>query len=165
MRPPVGKPHSQVPEWQRSLSSTLRLTRDEWIMGGCALLLFIDLLALPWFEVSAGGFSVGWTATQEPDAWLGVLAVLGCAAVVAYLLVDRLSPQTPLPVIGGSRATTQLLIAIVPAGLVALKFILHVHFSLFAAGFYLGMIAAAALVVFAELARRNEHRPSSPTGQ
>jgi hypothetical protein len=164
MPPPAGRPHSQVPEWQHSLSATLRFTRDEWIMAGGALLLFIDLLALPWFEVSAGGFSVSWTATQEPDGWLGVFAVLGCVGLIAYLLIDRLSPETPLPVIAGSRVTTRLLLAAVPAGLVALKFILHVHFSLFGAGFYIGFIAAATLVVFAELARRSEHHAAPAAG-
>jgi hypothetical protein len=157
----MGQPHSEVPEWQRSLASSLRFTRDEWIMAGCALFLFVDLLALPWFEVSVGGFSVSWTATQEPDGWVGVIAVLGCVALIAYLLVDRLAPQTQLPVIGGSRATTRLLLAVVPAGLVVLKFFLHVHFSLFGAGFYIGFIVAAALVVFAELARRHEHQAAS----
>jgi hypothetical protein len=164
MPPPAGRPHSQVPEWQHSLASSLRLTREEWIMAGCALFLFIDLLALPWFEVSAGGFSVSWTATAEPDGWLGVLAVLGCVALIAYLLVDRLSPQTPIPVIAGSRATTRLVLAAVPSGLVALKFILHVHFSLFGAGFYIGFLVAAALVVFAELARRHEHQVAPTPG-
>lgn len=164
MPPPTGRPHSQVPEWQRSMSATLRFTRDEWIVAGCALGLFIDLLALPWFEISAGSFSVSWTATQEPDGWLGVLAVLGCVALIAYLLVDRLSPQTQLPVVGGSRATTRLLLAVVPSALVALKFILHVHFSLFGAGFYISFILAIVLIVFAELARRHEHHAASSMG-
>jgi hypothetical protein len=164
MPPPAGGPRGQVPEWQRSVSATLRFTRDEWIMAGCALFLFIELLALPWFEVSAGSFSLSWTATQEPDGWLGVLAVLGCVTLIVYLLVDRLSPQTQLPVIGGSRATTRVLLALVPSALVALKFILHVHFSLFGAGFYIGLIVAVALVVFAELARRHEHHVASTIG-
>jgi type IV secretory pathway VirB3-like protein len=66
-------------------------------------------------------------------------------------------------VIAGSRSTTRLLLAGVPASLVALKFILHVHFSLFGAGFYIGFIVAAALVAFAEMARRNEHHAASPS--
>jgi hypothetical protein len=156
MPPPSGPPRSAVPDWQRSLSSSLSFSRDEWLLAGCTLVLFIDLLALPWFEVSAGPYSVSFTATQSPDGWLGVLAVLGCVALFADLLVDRLSPHTPLPVIGGSRAMTRLLIAAVTSGLVALKFILHVHFSLFAAGFYLAFILAIGLVVFAALAHANE---------
>ena len=28
-------------------------SRDDWILGGVALLLVIDLLFLPWFSVSA----------------------------------------------------------------------------------------------------------------
>jgi zinc-ribbon domain len=156
--PSSGRPQGQTPEWQRSLSSSLRLSRDEWIVAGCALFLFIDLLALPWFEISAYGFGVSFTATQSPDGWLCVLAVLGCVALVADLLVDRMSPQAALPTIGGSRAMVRIALAAVIAGLVGLKFLLNVHFSIFGAGFYIGIILTATLVVFTVLAQRAEHQ-------
>ncbi len=133
-------------------------------MAGCALLLLIDLLALPWFEISVDGLSFSSTATQEPDGWLGVLAVLGCAVLLGYLLVERLSPQTQLPVIGGSRATTRLLMAAVTAGLIALKFILHIHFSLFGIGFYIAIILVVGLVVYAERLRSQEPYASATSG-
>ncbi len=55
------------------------ITRDEPMLGGVALLLAIDLLFLPWFEVSVGigsvTLSASSTATGSPDGWLGVLGV------------------------------------------------------------------------------------------
>ena len=44
------------------------------------MLLAIDLLFLPWFEVSVGigtlTLSASSTATGDPDGWLGVIGVL-----------------------------------------------------------------------------------------
>ena len=86
------------------------VSRDDWMVGGLALLLAIDLLFLPWFSITvgAGAFSVSasTTATGAPDGWLGILAMLCCLAVVADLAIERLSPQTTLPMIRGSRAQT-----------------------------------------------------------
>ncbi len=53
------------------------VTRDDWIVGGLAVLLAIFLFALPWFDISVsfGPDSVGGTltATDGPDGWTGVL--------------------------------------------------------------------------------------------
>jgi MYXO-CTERM domain-containing protein len=61
-----------------------KFTRDELILGSLALLLAIDLLFLPWFEVSVGigniTLSASSTTTGSPDGWLGVLGVLGVFA-------------------------------------------------------------------------------------
>jgi hypothetical protein len=72
--------------------------------------------------------------------------MLASVAVLADVLVERLSPQTALPNIGGSRTATRFTLATVAAGFVALKFLLHVHFSLFGFGFWAGIVLAAALV-------------------
>ena len=53
--------------------------REDWILGGVALLLAIDLLFFPWFSISIFDFS----GTDAPDGWLGVLALLATLAVVA----------------------------------------------------------------------------------
>ena len=62
-----------------------KFSREELIMAGVALLLAIDLLFLPWFDVtvSIGSFKASFTssATGEPDGWLGVLAVLSLVAL------------------------------------------------------------------------------------
>lgn len=135
------------------------VTRDDWIVGGLALLLAIFLLVLPWFSV--GGATVGpvsipsfdFSATDAPDGWLGILAVLASLAIVADLAVERLSPQTQIPPIGGSRTNTRFILAVIAAGFVALKFLFHIHFGDFGWGFYVDVIVTAALVYVALQAR------------
>jgi hypothetical protein len=124
------------------------------MLGGVSLLLAIDLLFFPWFNVSLGPFSANFSATDAPDGWLGVLAVLASLLVLVDLLVERLSPQTQIPAIGGSRVMTRFVLAVAAAVFMALKFVFHIHFSLFGWGFYLGVLLAVALVVFATQARQ-----------
>ncbi len=92
-----------------------KLSQDDWIVAGVAILLVFDLLFLPWFDqtISAGAQSVSITstATGAPDGWLGVLALLAVVALLADLAIKRFSPQTQLPMIGGSRAATRTLLA------------------------------------------------------
>ncbi len=134
------------------------IRRDDWILAGVALLLAIDLLFFPWFNVSAsvGAFSisVNFTGTGAPDGWIGVLAMLCAVALVIDLLVERFSPQTTVPSIGGSRASTRFALAVAAAAFMALKFVLHVHFSYFGWGFYLGVVLVAALVYLTIQARQ-----------
>ena len=134
-----------------------KFTRDELILGGIALLLVIDLLFLPWFDITVGlgTFKVSATssATGSPDGWLGVLAVLVALALMAYIAIERLAADVELPTINGSGATTRLVLAAVAAGCVALKFLFNIHFSLFGAGFWGAVVLAASLVVVAARAR------------
>jgi hypothetical protein len=129
-----------------------KYTRDELILGGLALLLAIDLLFLPWFEVSVGigslTLSASSTATSSPDGWLGVLGVIASLALVADLALERLS-NADLPAVGGTRAATRLALAITAAACVAVKFILNVHFDLFGFGFWAAAVLGIALVAFA----------------
>jgi hypothetical protein len=125
------------------------VSRDDWILGGVALLLVIDLLFLPWFSVD--GFTL--SATSNFDGWTAVLSVIACLALIADLAVERLSPGTALPNIGGSRTQTRFVLACVAAGFVALKFLFHIHFSWFGFGCLIGIVLAAALVYFALQAR------------
>jgi hypothetical protein len=123
--------------------------REEWIFGGLGLLLVIDLLALPWFSFSIGPFSASLTATDAPDGWLAILAVLAAVVAIADLGVERLSPGTALPSIRGSRSETRLVFAALAALFVALKFLFHIHFSLFGFGFWVAIVLAAGFVVLA----------------
>jgi|SRR5450755_283769 hypothetical protein len=122
------------------------VTRDDWILGGIALVLVIDLLFLAWFDISVGPLSFSFTATDSPDGWLGILAVLSALALIADIAIERLT-QTELPTIGGDRASTRKILATAAAAFVALKFLFHIHFSLFGIGFWLGAILAIALAV------------------
>jgi hypothetical protein len=134
------------------------VSRDDWIVAGIALLLAIDLLFFPWFHVSAsfGGITVSAdsSGTGSPDGWLGVLAVLASLAVIADMAIERLSPQTTIPAISGSRAMTRFVLAAIAAFFMALKFLFHIHFSYFGWGFYLGVVLVIALVYFTLQARQ-----------
>ena len=150
------------------------VTRDDWIVGGLALVLAIFLFALPWFDVTISFTGIGTisgtlTATDGPDGWTSVLGALAALAVLADLAVERLSPDTQLPMIGGSREATRLVLAGIAVGFVALKFLLHIHFDLFGWGFYVTVICAAALLYFAIQARNEAPMgpslPRTPTGR
>jgi MYXO-CTERM domain-containing protein len=127
------------------------VSRDDWIVGGLALLLVIDLLFLPWFSFASGPVcsivSCSSTATGAPDGWLGILAVLALVALIVDLGIERLSPQTTLPTVGGSRSQTRLVLAGLAAFFMLLKFLFHIHFSYFGFGFWAGLVLIIALVL------------------
>ncbi len=77
------------------------------------------------------------TATDAPDGAFGILAVLSAVVLIADLGVERLSPGTALPNIGGSRTQTRFVLACITALFVVLKFVFNIHFSDFGFGFYL----------------------------
>jgi hypothetical protein len=118
------------------------LARDDWIVLGLSLLLALDLIALPWFDM----FGVSLTATGAPNAWSGVLGLFAALAVASDLAVERFSPQTTLPTIGGTRASTRLVFAGVAGALIALKFVLQIQFSLFGIGFWGAILLGGGLV-------------------
>ncbi len=140
------------------------MSRDDWILGGIAVLLALDLLFVPWFTFSLGRITVSSTATGTPDGWLGVLALLATLAVIADLALERFSPQTQLPAVEGSRTRTRFLMACVTALFVALKFLLNVHFSQFGFGFWAAVVLTGALVYCARRAREADGRAGSPRG-
>lgn len=142
--------------------NTENFTRDDWIIGGVALLLVIDLLFLPWFDISAGPFSITLTATDAPSGWAGILAVLAAVALIVDLAIERMSPQTTLPAVGGSRGETRFVLACLVALFVFLKFIFNIHFSDFGLGFWLGIILTAGLVYVALQARSGSVRIAAP---
>jgi hypothetical protein len=125
-------------------------SRDDWIVGALALLLAIDLLFLPWFSASAtfAGVTVSasTSGTGSPDAWLGVLALISSIALIADLVIERSSPSTALPNIGGSRTKTRLALAGLTALFLVLKFLFNIHFSLFGFGFWAAVVLTAGLL-------------------
>jgi hypothetical protein len=125
------------------------ISREDWILAGLALLLAIDLLFLPWFSISFGPFTFTTTATGSLDGWTAILAVLASLLIIIDIAVEKLSPATTVPTLGAGRAHTRFVLAATAAGMVALKFVLHIHFSDFASGFYAGIVLAVLLVVAA----------------
>lgn len=133
--------------------NTDNISREDWILGGVGLLLVIDLLFLPWFSITIGPITASAAATGAPDGWLGILAMLAALALIADLAIERLSPQTQLPSVSGGRTQTRFFLACAAAFFVVLKFLFHIHFSLFGFGFWLGIVLTAALVYLALQAR------------
>jgi hypothetical protein len=137
--------------------------REDWIMGGLALLLVIDLLGLPWYTAGGGTISgislpsISNTATGSPSGFLGVLAVLAALGILLDLVFAHLSPGTEVPAIGGNRSLTRRALAIAAAGMLALKFLLHLGaIGNLAVGFWLGAVLAGGLVFATSWARREE---------
>ena len=131
--------------------NVVNVSRDEQIIGGLAVLLVVALLLFPWFDSGLSGpacsiVNCTSSATGAPDGWLGVLAMIAALAIVVDLVLERLSPQTQVPQIGGTRASTRFVLAAIAVGFVALKFLLHIHFSYFGWGFYVTVVVAAALM-------------------
>jgi hypothetical protein len=132
--------------------NTADVSRDDWILGGVALLLIIDLLFLPWFSVGGGSVgnipipSIDLTATDAPSGWLGILALLALIALLADLAIERFSPQTALPNVGGSRTMTRFVLGIAAVVFLVLKFLFNIHFSDFGFGFWLAVILSVGLV-------------------
>ncbi len=124
--------------------------QEDWIIGGLALLLAIVLLFFPWYHVSAsfGPISVSRdaSATSSPYAIWGVLALITSLAVLADVALERLSPQTAMPSISGSRAMTRLAIVGLTVLLLVIKFLAHI--GDFGWGFYVGVVVLIALVYF-----------------
>jgi hypothetical protein len=148
-----------------------RISREDWILGGVAIALVFVLLVLPWFSfgatISVGSATVSiggsLTGVDAPDAWLGVLALLSCAFLAADLGFERLSPETRVPSIAADRETTRFVLACVAAGLITLKFLLHIgRFSELALGFWLAVLLVAALVALTRRSRDVRHAAPSP---
>lgn len=143
-----------------------KTSRQDWIVGGLALLLVIDLLELPWHTVAGGTISgisfpsISNPATGPPAAFLGVLAVLASLAILLDLGFEHLSPQTNLPSVAGNRRLTRYALAIAAAGLLALKFILHLtQIGNLGVGFWFGAVLVGALVLATMQAKRDKPAP------
>jgi hypothetical protein len=76
----------------------------------------------------------------------GLLAFLLALAVGVDLAIERLSPQTTLPNIGGSRTVTRWWLSVAAAAFLALKFVTNIHFGDFGYGFWLAVILTAGLL-------------------
>lgn len=148
-----------VPDEPRQRMTPQPVLRDEWLVIALAALLALDLLFLPWFQVTivGGGQAVPISdpATGTPDGWLGVLALLAVVALLADLGVERLSPHTELPAIGESRARTRLALALTAAGLLAFKLLIHLG-SAGGTGFWGALLLAGGLVYSTYRLRRLE---------
>jgi hypothetical protein len=139
-----------------------RLSRDDWTIIAVAGLLVLDLLLLPWFSfgatitVGSATLSIGGSASavDAPDAFLGVIALMASVFLIADLATERLSPDTRLPTVAGDRITGRYALACTTAGLLVVKFVLHLgRFGELALGFWTALLLVAGLVMLTRRAR------------
>jgi hypothetical protein len=145
-----------------------KVRANDWVVGGLALLLVIVLAAFPWFTfpgatVTFSGTTLAYgvggslSATDQPDGWLGILAAIALVAVATDLALERLSPDTQVPAIRGSRAITRFVLVGAAAVLLALKFLFHITSAgNLGFGFWAAIVLMIALVFLARESRAVE---------
>jgi hypothetical protein len=120
-----------------------KLTLGDKILGGAGILLFLDLLLFPWHSVDLGIVSIDRQATESPNGFWGILALLLTIVIVAAIVVRRLTtvkmPDLP---IGWNQALFYGAIAV----LVVLFIKLIAETSELGFGAWLGLLLAAAMV-------------------
>ena len=123
-----------------------KLSLGERVMGGAAVLLAIDLVALPWHRISIGigAFSVSASRTgvESPHGFVGVLALLVALAVIARIALDEFT-SVELPALPVSWPQADLIAGIAAAALVLLK--LSLETSYLSVGAWLAVILAGAM--------------------
>ena len=124
-----------------------KLTKLDYWAAGVALALAIDLLALPWVDVSIGPYSYSSSGTGSPDGFLGVLALLLALAVAADVVLARVAPSVRVAALEAfGRGRARFLAAAVAGALVVVKLLLHLHPSYLGAGCWIALVLAAGLV-------------------
>jgi hypothetical protein len=122
--------------------------RGDWIVGGLALLLLIDVLAFPWWHrapAASGGIVMeSRPAIQAPYAWAALVATLALVVLLIDLGLQRGQPEIEITAIGNRRRTLRLVLAVVAVVFLALKFLLHP--SNLGWGFILAVIVAVVLL-------------------
>lgn len=142
-----------------------KLTLGDKIIGGTAIVLIIDLLFLPWHsvKVGAGAFSVDYTRTaiQSPGSFWGLIALLLTIAVLAVVIVRKLTttqlPDAPRP---WGELTFYATIAVLV--LLLLKLVLKTDYLGF--GSYFGILLAAGMVYGGFLGRTDADARSTGGG-
>ncbi len=121
-----------------------KLSLGARVMSIASVLLLFDLLFLPWHRISLGILgSVSRSAVQSPNGFLGILAALVTAAIVARIVVSEFT-TVELPTLPVSWQRADLLAGATVAALVALKLVLETSFL--SIGAWLAIPLAGALL-------------------
>jgi hypothetical protein len=120
-----------------------KLTLGDKILGAAGILLFLDLLLFPWHSVDLGIVTINRQATESPNGFWGVLALLLTIVIVAAIVLRRLTtvnlPDLPI-------SWNQALFYGAIAVLVLLFIKLISETSELGFGAWLGLLLAAAMV-------------------
>ena len=125
-----------------------KMRTPDWILGGCALVLVIDLLFFPWHKIDynfgpLGSGSSSRSGIQSPNSFWGVLALLLAIAILAVVIIRRLT-TVKLPDLPISWGDALFYGAIATLVLLLIKLIVETNSLGF--GSYLGIVLAAGLV-------------------
>lgn len=130
-----------------------KLTQSDKAIAGSGIVLFIASF-LPWFKVSAFGFTATGSGWDVGFLWAGLPALLGLAAAGAVLgskLGNVKLPELPVP-----WGQAYLIAGGVSAALVVLKLLIGEDFADRAWGLFLATLAALGLLAGGFLASKEQ---------
>jgi hypothetical protein len=141
-----------------------QLSLGERVLAATSLFLWLDLMFLPWHRIiisipGATRVTESTSGIQAPNAFLGLLALVLVAGLLAQVILSNLT-SVRLPEIPMSWGRADLLAAGGVAGLLVLKLVLETSFL--GIGAWLALAAAAGLVLGAFLYNQEltEPRPA-----
>jgi hypothetical protein len=118
-----------------------KMSREDLMVLGGGILLFIGLLAFPWYSISFLGLgSVDRNAAESPYAIWGILALIVTIVIVVDLALARFSPSTQIPTTQYGRDFTRVGLCALLLLLLFIKFIAHV--GSFGWGFFIDVVLA-----------------------
>ncbi len=123
--------------------------RDDWIVGGLALILLITVLLFPWYSVTAHDVSRTFLepenrpAVQAPYAWAGLVAMAALIWLLLDLGIQRFRPDVKVPTLRDGR-TMRFVLAVAAAVFLVFKLLLHPHNLGW--GFFFAVIVAIVLL-------------------
>jgi hypothetical protein len=129
------------------------LSLSDKIIGGAGILLFIDLLFLPWHSVDLGIATYTRSGIESPGGIWGLLALLLTIALVLYTLLPKLA-TVEMPDLPVKRGEAIFYGAIAVLALLLIKLITETDYLGF--GCYLAILLGAALVYGGYLVRGDE---------
>ena len=135
-----------------------KLSREDWMVGGGAIVLIIDILFLAWHSV--GPFDL--SGTDSPGGIWGVLALIVTIAVVVDLALARFSPSTVVPTTQLGRDMTRAAAAGLVLLLVLIKLIDSTSFLAY--GTWVGIILAVVITAGAWLNAQGKATPTRTAG-
>lgn len=128
-----------------------KLTLGEKIVGGAGIVLVLDLLLFPWHKIDLGIVSVSRSGIESPNGFWGILAMLVAIAMVAVVVVTRLTsatmPDLPIPL-----GQAMFFAGIAVVVLLFIKLILETSFLGF--GAYLGLLLGGTVAYGGFLMRK-----------
>lgn len=138
-----------------------KLSMGDKVVAGAGIALVINLVFLPWHKVDLGILKVTRTGIESPNAIWGILAMLVALAMVAVVVVGRLT-TAKLPEIGMPWEQAELIAGGAVAALLVLKLVLETDALGF--GAFLGIILAGVVVYGAIVMRKESGPTASGTG-